>query len=170
MPTSWRNRSGDMECANKRLDGNCAVLSDGDVQQPCVEGPCDLFEMPFTPKSVIDNLRRTDEYISAIFMNGGCWQFYKFLKSQFPSAEPYKVSVLKPGSFDHIITKIGAAYYDIMGFAEPADYCECQPVSETDISQFEKWGFARNNLLFRRCPHCGEEILINTKGSIEEGM
>ena len=114
---------------------------------------------------LIENLRNTDAYISTIFLNGGCWKFYKFLKSLYPQSIPYKVGE-QGGHFDHIITKIGTRYYDITGMVKPIDYPECEEVKEEEFPEFEKWGFAKNNLLYKRCPHCGEEILIDTKGSI----
>lgn len=119
-----------------------------------------------TPEAVITSLRQADEYIRPIFMNGGCWRFHKFLKTIFPEAEPYKVAVSAPGYYDHIITKIGDALYDITGTVSEKDFASFAPVQEADVQQFEKWSFAHNNLLFKRCPACGEEILFNQCGKI----
>lgn len=121
---------------------------------------------PVQPEEVICGLRESDDYIRAIFMNGGCWQFHKFLKLLYPKAEPFKVAIAERNAFDHIVTKIGRRFYDITGMVEASDFYSCVPVESKDIPEFEKWSFARNNLLFKRCPHCGEEVLINRKGKI----
>lgn len=52
-------------------------------------------------KTLINALRKTDPYIEAIFTNGSCYQFYKFLKVLYIEAEPYFYDFNK----DHIVTK-----------------------------------------------------------------
>jgi hypothetical protein len=126
------------------------------------------------PLVLIDALRKSDEYIEIIYNYGGCWQFYKFLKAIFPEASAYKVSTNSLstdtlGHWDHIITKVDDKFYDISGVVMPKDFNDFARVKESDKETFEEWGFAKNNLLSKQCPHCKEEIYINTKGEIYDG-
>lgn len=120
------------------------------------------------PEEVIRTLREADEYIKAIFTNGGCWQFYKFLKLLYPEAIPFKAATTKQGEFVHIVTRIGQRFFDITGEVHAEEFASCVPVEAADVPEFEQWSFSRNNLLMKRCPHCEEEILINEKGQISK--
>ncbi|WP_104373495.1 hypothetical protein [Desulfocucumis palustris] len=102
------------------------------------------------PEYLIKALRDTDSYIEMIYLNGGCYRFYKFLKSIFPKAEPY----INPRK-DHVVTKIGDNFYDIRGKADGMFL----PLLEQDIKMCEEWSFARNNWLYRECPLCNEPII-----------
>ena len=53
------------------------------------------------PKTVINALKRSDSYIESIYMNGGCYQFYLFLKVIFPQAVPF-INKAK----DHVVSEI----------------------------------------------------------------
>lgn len=119
-----------------------------------------------TPEAVISALRETDEYIKPIFLNGGCWRFYGFLKAIFPQAKPFKVAPYDRTEYVHIISEIDGKYYDITGVVDESIFLSCVPVEDEDISTLEHWGFSKNNLLFKRCPNCGEEILFSTDGAI----
>lgn len=101
------------------------------------------------PEMLIKALSETDEYIKYIYLNGGCYKFYKFLKSVFPEAEPY-FNVDE----DHVVSKIGRCYYDITGEVEG----EYLPLSKQDIEKCERWSFSRYNWLYKECPACGEPV------------
>lgn len=124
--------------------------------------------MNLAPEDVINALCRADGYIPLIFLNGGCWKFHEFLKLLFPSAKPFKVAVSAPNEFDHIITEIGGVFYDITGAVQTEGFRSCVPVEGGEVQKFQKWSFSKNNLLFKRCPHCGEEIMFHTTGEIEQ--
>ena len=101
------------------------------------------------PEKLINALRETDDYIKLIYLKGGCYQFYKFLKTVYPEAEPYI-------TFDkqHIVTKISNCFYDIRGRTEGIYY----PLTEKDIEMCEGWSFYSKNWFYRECPNCGEYI------------
>ena len=101
------------------------------------------------PESLIKALRETDGYIKIIYLNGGCYQFYRFLKAVYPKAEPY-ISQDK----QHIVTKIGSRFYDITGRVHGEYY----PLIGEDTEMCEKWTFAGRNWLYRECPNCGEYV------------
>lgn len=101
------------------------------------------------PEVLIKALRDTDGYIEKIYLNGGCYQFYKFLKVVYPEAKPYM-------SLDklHVVTRIKNDFYDITGRVN-GTYL---PLTEEDIKDCEKWSFSKRNWLYRECPNCGECI------------
>lgn len=125
------------------------------------------------PLTVINALRESDQYISIIYMNGGCWQFHKVLKVIFPAAEPFKVSInptIRIDYFDHVVTKIGDRYFDITGEVHLGQFQFSLPMEPGDVEKAEQWSFSKNNHIFKRCPYCYEEILIDKAGRvIEEG-
>jgi len=102
------------------------------------------------PKSLIKALRETDDYIEKIYLNGGCYQFYKFLKAVYPKAVPY-LSQDK----QHVVTKICSCFYDITGRVSGRFHILMEM---SDIKMCEKWSFCKNNWLFRDCPNCGEYV------------
>lgn len=102
------------------------------------------------PSDLIKALRETDKYIEMIYLNGGCYAFYQFLKTIYPEAKPYMTT-----SRNHVVTKIYNAFYDITGKVK-GDF---QPLSRQDIDMCKKWRFARNNWLYRECPNCEEPIM-----------
>lgn len=105
------------------------------------------------PILIIDNLRKTDNFIKDIFMRGGCYQFYLFLKALFPVAMPY-INNKK----DHVITRIGGRFYDITGEVDNSDY---YPLSKQDKKKCEKWSFGKKMLLqITECPFCEEPICV----------
>lgn len=119
------------------------------------------------PDKLIRSIRNSDEYIKLIFMNGGCYNFYKLLKMIYPSSVPYKVKLYKSSeSFDHIITKIGDKYYDINGEIDPIDYYSVELVNNNDIPILETWSFSKNCLLYKLCPNCHEEIYFDSNLNI----
>lgn len=124
----------------------------------------------FSIESLISGIAGADEYMKTIFLNGGCWKFHKFLKSIFQSAEPYKVATTQNGGFDHIITKYDGKFYDITGEVLPSQYYVCVVVEDSDALLFDTWSFGRNAVLFRRCPYCGEEIMIDNDCEIVKNV
>lgn len=59
--------------------------------------------------SFIELIREScPEIQTFIFTHGACYQFHLILKSKFPEAIPYY-------NEDHVISKIGNSYFDIMG-------------------------------------------------------
>ena len=101
------------------------------------------------PEALIKALRDTDGYIEKIYLNGGCYQFYKFLKAVYPKAEPYITQ-----DKQHVVSKIGSRFYDITGKTDGA----FSPMTDKDIEMCEGWSFSRRNWLYRECPNCGEYV------------
>lgn len=101
------------------------------------------------PNDFIQTIRETDVYIEKIYLNGGCYSFYKVLKVIFPTAIP-----LINHSKDHIITMIDDKGYDITGQVEGS----YSMLTKEEILMCEKWSFSRNYWLHRECPNCEELI------------
>lgn len=88
--------------------------------------------------SLIRVIRESFPEAKIAYTYGGCYGFYKILKSLFPTAEAYETS----GSDEweeggHIVSKIGDKYYDITGIMgldeiKPKKY----PLSE---EEHENW-------------------------------
>jgi len=104
------------------------------------------------PEKLIDSLRETDIYIEKIYLNGGCYKFYEFLKTIYPKALPY---LTKEG--DHIVTKIGQSFYDITGSVKG----KFIPPTKHEEEMCKSWSFWRYNYLSKECPSCGEPIKLN---------
>lgn len=104
------------------------------------------------PLEFIEALRKTDKHIEHIYMNGGCYQFYKVLKKIYPSAEPY-INEEK----NHIATKIGDSFYDITGHARGLFH---PLINKDEIEMCKKWRFDKDYWLYKTCPHCDEKIII----------
>lgn len=103
---------------------------------------------------LITALRKSDGYIEKIFLNGSCYRFHVFLKTQFPKSEPYIM-------FDksHIVTKIGTRLYDIRGLVKKSEEKFYISLRKENLSEVKKWSFAKNNRLkITDCPACGEPI------------
>jgi hypothetical protein len=101
------------------------------------------------PETLIEALRTTDNYIEKIYLNGGCYQFYKFLKAVYPEAKPYTDEHKL-----HVVTRIGEKLYDIRGIVEGIYY----PLSKEDEKACEQWSFSERNWLYKECPNCSEYI------------
>lgn len=105
------------------------------------------------PIRIITNLRKTDFYIEYIFMNGGCYQFYIFLKVFFPNAKPQINS-----KRNHIVTEINGNIYDIKGCVKKEGYTY---LNKADLEMVQSWSFRKNNLLkITECPFCEEPICV----------
>ena len=103
---------------------------------------------------VIDSLRNSDGYIKHIFMEGGCYQFFLFLKTIYPFAEPY-IHQEK----DHVVAKIYGKLFDIHGIIEEKFECMYSPLEDCDLEMCNNWSFHKNNLLqICECPACDEPI------------
>ena len=101
------------------------------------------------PNKLIDALRETDIYIEKIYLNGGCYKFYEFLKAIYPDALPY---LTQKG--DHIVTKISSEFYDITGSVKGIFVT----LSEHEEEMCKSWSFSKRNWLSKNCPSCGEPI------------
>lgn len=102
-----------------------------------------------SPKEFIAALSGTDPYIETIYMNGGCYQFSKLLKSVFSDGETFINSAK-----DHVVTKIDSAFYDIKGVTG-GDY---YPLTKDDELMCEGWSFSKQYWLYRSCSNCGEPV------------
>ena len=97
-----------------------------------------------TPIEFIKALAETDIYIEMIYMQGGCYQFYRLLKTLYPQAVPYLVKYDdKSSQFDHVITEIDGRFYDITGEVTPNQYKECRKLTKDDLKTVEKWSFSK---------------------------
>lgn len=105
-----------------------------------------------SPEKFIEAIRESDEYMEMIFMNGGCYDFYKLLKTVYPRSKAYMVK-LESLDYNHIITKIGKKYYDINGKFVMFDE-DIAPAKDT----CKLWSFSRQKYIYRTCPECGEEV------------
>ncbi len=63
----------------------------------------------------IQRIRDSEPGSVVKYTEGGCYDFYKILLSEYPQSLPYYDS-------DHVITKIDDNYYDITGKAEKKNH------------------------------------------------
>ncbi|MFU8688421.1 hypothetical protein ACNA6I_01185 [Rossellomorea sp. FS2] len=101
------------------------------------------------PNEFISILRKSDDYIKTIYMNGGCYQFYKILKTLYPQATP-----LIDTDKGHIVTVIDNVQYDITGIVDGSFF----PLTKEDISMCESWSFSNSYWLAKNCPMCDEPV------------
>jgi len=102
---------------------------------------------------IISALRNSDRYIESIYSQGGCYQFYKFLKALCPQGVPL-INIKK----DHIITEIDGYYYDIIGLVDGDGFI---PMTFADVEEAKTWSFSRSMAMsIGECQHCEEPILI----------
>lgn len=100
---------------------------------------------------VIDALRSADRYIEIIFTEGGCYQFFKFIKTMRPEAEPV-INLDK----NHIGAKINGVVYDINGIVG----WEHKPLSIKMESIAKGWSFSKKAMIqLGECPNCEEPLL-----------
>jgi len=99
------------------------------------------------------SLLRTDQYIEAIYLCGGCYKLYKLLVEFYPTARPY-ISHEE----DHVITELEGKYYDITGEVDGADF---SAMTEVDRAAAEGWSFGASMVLqVAECPCCGGPIVV----------
>ncbi len=104
------------------------------------------------PSEFIEMLRDSDQYISTIYTNGACYQFFLILKKMYPSSIPM-IDEIK----DHIVTMIDGIYYDINGVNDGEYYS----LTDDDFNLVEKWSFSKKNMLkISECPVCEEPIVV----------
>src|ERR1035437_1460598 len=104
------------------------------------------------PLEIIEPLRQSDKYITTIFMQGSCFQFFQFLKSIFKEAIPC-MSIHK----DHVVTLIDGKMYDITGQIREEQEQDYTPFSRVDWLIVDNWSFQAHNLLYiAECKFCGE--------------
>lgn len=100
----------------------------------------------------IDSLRETDPYISAIYLNGGCYQFHLLLKKFAPECES-RINQER----NHIVTKFKGKFFDINGIAKGGFY----PLDYSDLLRVSKWSFHKNRLInLGECPQCEEPLTV----------
>lgn len=105
----------------------------------------------------LDALKDSDYYIQFIFIQGGCYQLFKVLKTLDNRAMPY----IDSNNKDHIITRIGGCFYDINGLASNEGYI---PLTNEMANKAKRWSFSKNYFLsIRECPYCEEPIFIDVK-------
>ncbi len=103
----------------------------------------------------IDAVRGSDYYIKYIYTMGGCYQFFKILKTLDSRAMPYIHRIEE----NHIVTRIGGYMYDIEGLVENVE--EYKPLPLDMIDKVEKWSFSRTQFLsVGECPFCEEPIPV----------
>lgn len=102
---------------------------------------------------IISALRNSDRYIESIYLQGGCYQFYIFLKSIFPQATPL-INTEK----GHVITEIDGYTYDIIGLVDSDGFI---PMTPSHIKEAKSWSFYRSHVLsIGACQYCEEPILV----------
>lgn len=101
----------------------------------------------------VEALRNADPCISTIFTQGGCYQFYLFVKTLNESAIPV---IDKTGG--HVAVMLDGCVLDIGGLINDADdFKRMQPELEREA---ETWSFSRSKYLsFGECPNCEEPLL-----------
>lgn len=107
------------------------------------------------PIDFITALNQSDPIVKTIYSNGGCYQFYKLLKTIFPKARAC-INIEK----NHVVTEICGELYDIEGYAKGVFNLL---TDEKDIKMCEEWGFSKYRFIAKECPNCEEPIGITTK-------
>ena len=103
---------------------------------------------------IIDGLRETDPAIAAIFTNGGCYQFAKYLQSLYPQGE-----LITNWNFDHVRFLIGGVAYDIEGMPYH-EHHNWHVMTEHEMTQAEEWSFSKQRMIkIGECPVCDEPLL-----------
>lgn len=98
----------------------------------------------------ISLIRESDSLIPRIYLHGGCYQFYKILKSQYPSA----ILVINEEE-NHVCAHIDDVNYDIRGICTEEGFRPATPEQE---EKCKTWGFSKNYYPSIECPHCEEPI------------
>lgn len=111
-------------------------------------------------------MNESDFYIKKIYTHGGCYQFFKILKTVFPDAEPYLCGgfngALEKEWFDHVVIKIDGLYYDILGEfkKENSRYEFIRPLKNSDLKTVENWRFTNVHFI-PDCEECDFPILVD---------
>ncbi|HEY4756080.1 MAG TPA: hypothetical protein VIH28_08505 [Ignavibacteriaceae bacterium] len=101
---------------------------------------------------LINSIRDTDQYISDIYLNGGCYQFHLMLKKFAPNCEA-RITKEK----NHIVTYFKGKHFDITGIVEG----KFETLNHQEIDMASKWSFAKNKALqICECPVCEEPIVV----------
>lgn len=97
---------------------------------------------------LINNLRNSDEYIKDIYLQGGCYRFYKLIKTLLLSAVPYKNK-----ENTHVVSFFENSYYDITGKV----FEDFTPLLPHEEEEAKKWSFKKHRILnLSECEYCGE--------------
>jgi hypothetical protein len=101
---------------------------------------------------LINSIRKTDQYIADIYLNGGCYQFHLMLKKFAPKCES---RITKERN--HIVTYFKGKHFDITGIVEG----QFETLNYQEIDMASKWSFAKNKALqICECPVCEEPIVV----------
>lgn len=101
---------------------------------------------------LIDSIRETDQYISDIYLNGGCYRFHLMLKKFAPECEA-RITKEK----NHIVTYFKGKHFDISGVVEG----QFEQLNNYEFEMASKWSFAKNKALqICECPVCEEPIVV----------
>ncbi|MCU1717336.1 hypothetical protein [Pseudomonas sp. 5P_3.1_Bac2] len=86
------------------------------------------------PIAFLAALREVHPAMPSHGLNGACFPVYLLLKQAFPDAEPWYDG-------NHVITKIGADFYDIRGRIEPVSEVgsEYQRMDRLDFNRAYDW-------------------------------
>ena len=114
-----------------------------------------------SPLEFINSLRESDGYIRMIYMNGGCYEFYKLLKKMYPDAKAYMVKLDGCSYYNHVLTNIYGFYYDIDGIFSLRRNHDAKEVDE----RVESWNFSKKKLIYKECPECGEMVCFESDRS-----
>lgn len=111
------------------------------------------------PAALILALRSTDPYIEEIFLHGGCYRFYLFLKICYPEA----VAFIHKNEA-HVVSEINGRLYDIRGPLAPSLWEMYRKMKPKDHKHANQWSFSRNNLIkLTECPYCEEPFIYTPK-------
>jgi hypothetical protein len=110
--------------------------------------------------ALIEALRNSDLYIKDIYLFGGCYQFYLFLKTIYPDAKAF-ISKDK----QHVVTQVYGKMFDIQGIVSPRDENNFRPlIEESEVNECQSWSFHKHNRLqVNECPNCGEPICYESE-------
>lgn len=100
----------------------------------------------------IEIIRESDDYISSIYMNGGCYQFHLIL-SKYLGRDCYP---LINKERNHVVTNFKGTSYDVMGLAS-GSYSR---MNVDDLSLAKTWRFSKTKALTTECESCGNENYI----------
>jgi hypothetical protein len=98
----------------------------------------------------IEQLRKSDRYISEIYLFGSCYKFYEMIKSIAPDADAYMTS-----NEAHVVVFLYGEYFDITGIVHD-DFI---PMNEAMHEVAKKWSFYNQRILNQECPNCGETMI-----------
>jgi len=111
---------------------------------------------------VIKTIRESDNFLTPIFLNGGCYQFGKILKSIYPQATLLEI----PSK--HAVALINGKYYDITGEVDFKEWnCTIKDLIEPTQRMINA-NFSNNKYFYRECPNCEDLVAFTSDIFIEQ--